>query len=129
MRAPEGNLASGPVFAGIGLAAGLLGGLLGVGGGFIMVPLQVLYGRMGQHAAQATSLAAIVPGSIVGVLVYYFGSAQPQVDLRFALLLVIGSAAGAYAGARVMTRLPERGLKAVFAVILVLLAVKELVVP
>ncbi len=94
-----------------------------------MVPLQVVYGRMGQHAAQATSLAAIVPGSIVGVLIYYFGSARPQVDLRFALLLVVGSVVGAYAGARVMTRLPERGLKIVFAVILVALAAKELIAP
>ena len=129
MKAAEREIASGPVFAAIGLVAGALGGLLGVGGGFIMVPLQVFYGRMGQHAAQATSLAAIVPGSIVGVLVYYFGASQPQVDLRFALLLVIGSAAGAYGGARVMTRVPERALKVVFAVILALLGVKELVAP
>ena len=129
MRAPERGLAPGPVFALIGMAAGALGGLLGVGGGFVMVPLQVLYGRMGQHAAQATSLAAIIPGSIVGVLVYYYGSTEPQVDLRFAALLVVGSAVGAFLGARVMTRLPERGLKMVFAVILVLLAGKELLAP
>ena len=109
--------------------AGALGGLLGVGGGFVLVPLQVMFGHMGEYRAHAASLAAIVPGSVVAVLVYWFAAPKPQVDLRFALLLVIGSVVGAYAGARVMTRVPERGLKLVFAVVLVAVAMKELIAP
>lgn len=129
MRATDPRLASGPVFAGIGFVAGLLGGLLGVGGGFVLVPLQVMFGHMLEYRAHATSLAAIVPGSVVAVLVYWFAAPQPQVDLRFAVLLVIGSVFGAYAGARVMTRIPERGLKTVFSIVLAAVAVKELVSP
>jgi hypothetical protein len=121
-------IASGPVFAGIGFAGGLLGGLLGVGGGFILVPLQVMVGGMPEHRAHATSLAAIVPGAVVAVLIYGFFTPR-QVDWRLALLLVLGSVFGAYAGARVMTRIPERSLKAAFAVALALVAAKELISP
>jgi uncharacterized protein len=100
-----------------------------VGGGFIMVPLLVLYTPLTQRQAQATSLAAIVPTSIVGTLFYYFGSRHPQVDLRFALLLVIGSVVGAYLGARLLSRLPERLLKQAFSLLLVAIGVKQLVFP
>lgn len=113
----------------IGLTGGLLGGLLGVGGGFIMVPLMVMYTPLSQRQAQATSLAAIVPVAVVGAALYYIGSRQPQVDLRFALLLVVGSVVGAYAGARAMNRLPERRLKQIFAVLLVIIGIKQLVMP
>lgn len=113
----------------IGLVGGLLGGLFGVGGGFILVPLLALYTPLDQRQAQATSLAAIIPTAVVGTLFYYFGSREPQVDLRVALLLVAGSAAGAYAGARLLRRLPERHLKQVFAVLLVAVSVKQLVLP
>ncbi len=113
----------------IGLTGGLLGGLLGVGGGFIMIPLMVMYTPLTQKQAQATSLAAIVPIAIVGAVLYYTASRHPQVDLRFAVLLVIGTVAGAYVGARVMSRLPERLLKQIFAVLLVLIGIKELVLP
>lgn len=119
----------GPVFGAIGLVAGALGGLVGVGGGFVMVPLQVLAGGVGQRRAIATSLAAIVPGSVAGVLVYAFAARRPEVDFRFAALLVVGSMLGAYLGARLVPRVPERGLKAVFAVLLAGLALKELVRP
>ena len=109
--------------------AGLLGGLLGVGGGFVLVPLQVMFARVDQHHAHGTSLAAIIPGALVGALIYYFGSPHPQVDLRFAGLLVVGAAVGAYVGARVMTRIPDRPLRMGFAVVLVAVAIKELVLP
>jgi uncharacterized protein len=113
----------------IGLVAGLLGGLLGVGGGFALVPLQVIFARVDQHRANATSLAAIIPGSAVGALVYYFGSSRPLVDLRFAALLVVGSAVGAYLCARALSRIPERPLRMVFSIVMGLVAVRVLVAP
>jgi uncharacterized membrane protein YfcA len=109
--------------------AGLLGGLLGVGGGFALVPLQVIFAKVDQHHAHGTSLAAIIPGALVGALIYYFGTPHPQVDLRFAGLLVLGSAIGAYLGARVMMRIPDRPLRTVFAAVLVAVALKEIVLP
>jgi uncharacterized membrane protein YfcA len=100
-----------------------------VGGGFALVPLQVIFAKVDQHHAHGTSLAAIIPGALVGALIYYLGSPHPQVDLRFAGLLVLGSAIGAYLGARVMMRIPDRPLRMVFAVVLVAVALKEIVLP
>ena len=112
-----------------GIFAGFLAGLLGVGGGFIMLPLLVLWARLPQHRANGTSLLAIVPIALVGALVYYFGGAHPSVDLGFALLLVIGGVAGASLGARVVNRVPEAALKAAVAALLAAVGLKELVFP
>src|SRR6202023_2632996 len=75
-------------FAAIGLLGGIFGGLLGVGGGFVMIPLLVLWAKLPQHRANGTSLLAIIPIAVVGALVYYF-QGSPQVDLRFAVLLIV----------------------------------------
>jgi uncharacterized protein len=106
-----------------------MGGLLGVGGGFVMIPLLVLWAKVPQHKANGTSLLAIIPIAIVAALVYYFGSGHPQVDLGFALLLSAGSVVGAYFGARAMSRIPERQLKLAVVVLMVAVGLKELVFP
>ena len=108
---------------------GLLGGLLGVGGGFVMVPLQVLWAKMPQKQANATSLVAIIPIALVAVPIYYFRKGTPQVDFQLALFLVIGSVVGAYVGARLLNRIPERELKYGVAALLFIAGVKELVFP
>jgi uncharacterized protein len=108
---------------------GLLGGLLGVGGGFVMVPLQVMWAKMPQKQANATSLVAIIPIALVAVPIYYFRKGTPQVDLHFALFLVIGSVIGAYVGARLLSRIPERELKYGVAALLFLAGLKELIFP
>jgi uncharacterized membrane protein YfcA len=117
------------VFAAIGLAGGLLGGLLGVGGGFIMVPLQALWARTSMRNATATSLAAVLPIAIAATLIYYFGKGGHQVDLQLALLIVAGSTAGAYLGARFASRIPERQFKIAVALMLLVVGVKEVVLP
>jgi uncharacterized membrane protein YfcA len=108
---------------------GLLGGLLGVGGGFVMVPLQVMWAKMPQKQANATSLVAIIPIALVAVPIYYFRKGAPQVDFHFALFLVIGSVIGAYFGARLLSRIPERELKYGVAALLFLAGLKELIFP
>ena len=107
----------------IGLAAGILSGLFGIGGGIVMVPALVMVG-LGQHRAQATSLAAIVPIAIVGAAL--FGRAD-SVDVGAAVVLSAGSLVGARAGALLMDRLSEVVLARVFAVLLVVVAVLMLV--
>lgn len=103
----------------IGLIAGLASGLLGVGGGFLIVPLQIVWAKRGPHRATGTSLAAILPIALVGAARYYFGGGRrPQVDVAVALLLVLGSGAGAYLGARAIHRVPRLGLQRFVAVIL-----------
>lgn len=131
-RACEPNIASAPrtkprVDAAIGGIAGLASGLLGVGGGFLIVPLQILWSRTDPHRASGTSLAAILPIALVGALAYYFGRVPGQVDFGVALFLVIGSTLGAYVGARFISRVPERTLKLIVAVVLMIVAADEIV--
>ena len=105
--------------------------MLGVGGGFVMIPLLVLWAKVPQHKANGTSLLAIIPIAIVGALVYYFQPAggRPQVDLGFALLLIVGSVVGAYLGARAMSRIPEARLKLAVVVLMVAVGIRELLLP
>lgn len=117
------------VFATIGFLGGVLGGLLGVGGGFVMVPLQVMWAGMAQRQANASSLVAIIPIAIAAVPIYYFRKGTPQVDLHIALFLVVGSVVGAYLGARLLGRIPERGLELGVAVLLLLAGIKEIAFP
>jgi uncharacterized membrane protein YfcA len=109
------------------LLGGFLGSLLGVGGGFVMVPLQVLWAKAGQHRAIGTSLAVIVPIALAGVPVYAL--AGGQVDFRLAVPLVVGAVFGAYVGARGMARLPEDKLRGVVALVLLVAGLKQLVFP
>jgi uncharacterized membrane protein YfcA len=111
------------LLAAIGLGAGVLSGLFGVGGGIIMVPAMVLAAGLPQQRASATSLAAIVPIAAVGALV--FGRAE-SVDLVAAGVLVIGSLAGVQLGTLVMARLDDDRLRIGFAIFMVVVAVAML---
>ncbi|MCP2032343.1 putative membrane protein YfcA [Okibacterium sp. HSC-33S16] len=91
----------------IGLAAGFLSGLFGVGGGILIVPALVILLALDQRIAAGTSLAAIVPMATVGVLSYALGG---SVDWIVALLLVIGSVVGAQIGSALLARIPRRVL-------------------
>ncbi|MEA2643058.1 MAG: uncharacterized protein QOG08_84 [Chloroflexota bacterium] len=106
-----------------------MGGLLGVGGGFIMVPLQVLWAGVPQRQANATSLVAIIPIALAALPIYYFQKGAPQVDVHLAIYLVIGSVVGAYIGARMLRFIPERPLTVAVAALLVLAGIKELIAP
>ncbi len=107
----------------------MLGGLLGVGGGFVLVPLQVLWAQVPQRYANANSLVAIIPIAIAALPIYYFRKGSPQVDFHVAVFLVIGSVVGAYAGARLLRRIPERELKIAVALVLGVVGIKELLLP
>jgi uncharacterized membrane protein YfcA len=102
---------------------------VGVGGGFLMVPLQVLWAGTSQVRANATSLAAVVPISITGSLVYALSRPRPEIDFRLALLLALGAVPGVYLGARLLSRIPERPLRLGVAVVLAAVGVKEVLLP
>jgi uncharacterized membrane protein YfcA len=108
---------------------GLLGGLLGVGGGFVLVPLQVLWAGVPQRHANANSLVAIIPIALAALPIYYFRKGSPQVDLHAAIFLVIGSVVGAYIGARLLSRIPDLELKIGVSVLLGVVGLKELIFP
>jgi uncharacterized membrane protein YfcA len=108
---------------------GLLGGLLGVGGGFVLIPLQVLVAGVPQRNANANSIVAILPIAIAALPIYYFRTSTPQIDFRVALLLIAGSVVGAYVGARLLKRIPDRELKLMVMVVLGAIGLKELLFP
>lgn len=120
--ADEGPRTQPLLLAAIGAAAGVLSGLLGVGGGIVMVPALVMAG-LTQHLAQTTSLAAIVPIAVVGAVV--FGQAA-NVDVGAAVVLAVGSVVGVRIGALLMHRLSEVLLARIFAVFLIVVAVTML---
>lgn len=80
---------------GIGVAGGVIAGLLGVGGGVLFVPGLVIFLGLDQHAAEATSLLAIVPVAVVGAWRQSrYGNVRQDDGVRLGLLSVAGAAAG-----------------------------------
>lgn len=120
-----GSLKAAAPAVGVGLAAGTLSGLLGVGGGIIMVPLLVALVHLSQHRAHATSLAAIVPIGVVGALTF---ALDGEIDFKVAGLLALGALAGAPVGARLMAGIKARPLKIMFGVLMTVVGVQLLVV-
>lgn len=110
----------------VGLAAGILSGLVGIGGGVVIVPVLVLLG-MSAHEASGTSLAALLmPVGVLGVIEY---AQRHEIKVGYAVGIAIGLTLGAAAGAYVAGRLPDVALQRVFAVLLAVLAVKFLFFP
>jgi uncharacterized protein len=103
----------------IGLAAGIVAGLLGVGGGVLFVPGLVLFLGLSQHEAEATSLLAIVPVAIVGT---YRQDRYGNVRRGDAVLLGLLSVAGAAGGVALANALSGAVLRDAFAVLMVLVA-------
>jgi uncharacterized protein len=104
----------------MGLAAGVLAGLFGVGGGILFVPALVALG-LGQVEAQATSLLAILPTVAAGA---WNQRRYGNLRVRTALVLGLVSVAGVEIGARIATSLPETTLRRLFAVLLFAVAVQ-----
>jgi uncharacterized protein len=108
----------------IGIAAGMLGGMVGVGGGIIIVPALVYLLGFSQKMAQGTSLGLIMlPVGILGVLSYY---KQGYVDFKVVGLLAVGFVAGSLIGSKIALKMPEMTIKRIFAVLLIIVAIKML---
>jgi len=105
-------------------AIGAAGGLLGVGGGILFVPLLVLLFGFGQHRAQGTTLIAMVPPT--GLLAFLNYARAHQVDWRVGLLLMPGVFVGGVLGARLALRLAPRPMRIVFAALVLLMGAFEL---
>ena len=105
----------------IGLAAGIIAGLLGVGGGVLFVPGLVFFLGLDQHHAEATSLLAIVPVALVGT---YRQDRYGNVDLRDALLVGVPAIGGVLLGTALQQRLHARVISLAFAAVLIASAAK-----
>ncbi|NTU54193.1 MAG: sulfite exporter TauE/SafE family protein [Chlorobiaceae bacterium] len=109
----------------IGVAAGLLSGMFGVGGGIIIVPALVLFFGMSQQTANATSLIALLlPVGILGVLEYYRSGKISADNIWFGLTIALGLTAGAFFGARLAIDTSSELLRRFFAIFLVFVAIR-----
>lgn len=104
----------------IGLGAGVLVGLLGIGGGVVLVPAMVYLLRMDQHLAQGTSLLILLPPVGLGALREYWK--HGEVDLRSGILCALGMLVGGYAGGLLAVPIASRELKGLFGCFLMLAA-------
>ena len=114
---------------GIGLAAGMLSGLVGVGGGIIMVPALVFFMSYTQHQAQGTSLAVLTLPVVIIASVYYYYECRKMgtpIDLKVVLLLAGGFLVGGYFGSKLALSIDQKTLKIIFAIILFYTAFKLL---
>jgi uncharacterized membrane protein YfcA len=105
----------------LGLAAGLIGGLFGIGGGVIVVPGLVLWLGFDQYRATGTSVATIVASAGAALLTF---AGDGSVDWGAATMVTVGAVAGAAIGARVLHLIPAETLRRVFSVVLVIVAVR-----
>ena len=105
----------------VGLAAGFLSGLFGVGGGILIVPALVLVLGISQRLAHGTSLAAVLPIAVSGLIGF---AVEDSVDWPVALALTAGAMAGAVIGTKALTVLSPTALARVFAVVMLISAAR-----
>lgn len=118
---PTGKQASGWLVATEGLAVGVITGLVGVGGGFLIVPALALLGGLPLHLAVGTSLLIIALKSAVGLVGYLPVLHELELQLNWLVItmFIIVGAAGSFLGARFGRRIPQLALQRVFALFLV----------
>jgi uncharacterized membrane protein YfcA len=113
------------VVALIGLAGGVVSGLFGVGGAIVIVPALVLLVKLPQHAANGTSLAALLlPVGLLGAMEYY---RRGQVNVPYAAIIAAGLFIGAFVGAHLAGGLSDVVMRRVFGGFLLVVAAKLLV--
>ncbi len=105
----------------VGVVGGLLSGLFGVGGGIVMVPLLILLARLADRRAAATSLAAIVPAAVAGVVTY---ALRGEVAVAVAVLVAAAAMAGSLLGTRLLRRLRVEVFRWLLVALLVAAAVQ-----
>lgn len=108
----------------VGLLAGFLSGLVGIGGGVIIVPALVILLGFSQKLAQGTSLGILLlPVGILGVLQYY---RQGYLNVNYVLIISAAFVAGSFLGGKTALSLSDEKMKKIFAIVLMLLAIKML---
>jgi len=108
----------------VGLVAGLLSGMVGIGGGMVIVPSLVFFFAMSQKMAQGTSLSLLLlPVGIFAVINYYKAG---YVDIKAVGVLTISFLLGSFIGSKVVLGMPDATIKKIFAVFLILISAKYL---
>jgi uncharacterized membrane protein YfcA len=100
----------------VGLAAGVLSGMVGVGGGIIIVPALVIFLGFSQHQAQGTSLGLLLlPVGILAVMNYYN---KGYIDIKVVAIMSIAFVLGGWLGSKLSLSMPQDTVKKIFAIVL-----------
>ena len=106
----------------IGLLAGILSGLVGVGGGILMIPLLIMFLGLTQHQAQGTALFAMLPPiGILAAMNYY---KEGFVKWEYAAVMALTFVVGGYFGSKLSISLPDQTVRKIFGVIMLIGAIK-----
>src|SRR3954452_3645806 len=92
----------------LGVAVGVLGGMLGIGGGIVLVPALIFLFGLSQTEAQGTSLATIPFGAIIAAMVY---NQSAPLRVNVVVAIAMGFVVGAYLGAKLVPHVPEAALR------------------
>ena len=106
----------------IGLIAGILSGLIGIGGGVIMIPALIMILNFNQHLSQGTTLAAMIPP--IGILAAYEYYRNGYVNIPVALFIALGFIIGGFIGAKFAIPIDDKLLGRIFGIILFILSIK-----
>lgn len=122
MNTKKYNMTSILILLAVGLIAGALSGMVGIGGGIIIVPALVYFLGFSQHQAQGTVLFMfLLPIGILGVMNYYNAG---HVDFKTAFIIASTFVVGSYFGSKISIAIDQQTLKKVFGVIILLLSLK-----
>jgi len=106
----------------LGVIAGTLSGVLGIGGGIIIVPALVYLFHFTQHQAQGTTLALMIPP--IGLMAAYVYYSKGYVNIQVAAIICVGFFVGGFLGGKIACSLSGNMLQKVFAVLLMLISLK-----
>jgi len=113
------------VLLAIGLVAGVLSGMFGIGGGLVIVPALLFLLKMKEFEAIATSLAALIPPvGLLGAIEYY---RKGHINITYAAIIAFGLFIGAYFGAKITMSMTPEVVRRIYAVFLVIIAARLLI--
>ncbi len=109
----------------LGILSGILSGCLGVGSGALLIPALVIIFTIPQKSAQGMALAVMVPMALVGAIRYKLNP-NINIDYNHVILIAMGALVGVMIGTELITKIPAATLKKIFAIFLIVVAVKML---
>lgn len=110
------------LFIGIGLLAGILSGMFGIGGGVIIVPALIYLCEFSQLKAQGTSLAILLPPVGIAAFAYYYK--RGEVDLKAGILICVFLVIGSIFGAKIANNIPVSILRKSFGILMILISLR-----
>ena len=106
----------------IGLVAGTLGGMVGLGGGIILIPALILIMKLDQQTAQGTSIAVMLPP--IGLFAVYNYYKAGYVNMKYAFVIAMAFMVGGYFGSSLALKLSPDVMRKVFSMVLAMIAIK-----